>query len=114
MKKKFVIINALMSIVILFAILFQSVHSYEHLVKQITEKKCLHKYVSNKEITHQHKHLDKCFVCEFAFSSYISNKIQSFSFLNDLYFYKIDSYSFKDSISFFTGISYSLRGPPKF
>ena len=112
MKKKFVIINALMSIVILFAILFQSVHSYEHLVKQITEKKCLHKYVSNKEITHQHKHLDKCFVCEFSFSSYIYSNIQSFSFSNDLYIFKNDSYFLKESTPYFSGISYSLRGPP--
>lgn len=112
MKKKFVIINILMSIVILFAILFQSFHSYEHLVNQITEKKCLHKHVSDKEITHQHKHFDKCFVCEFAFSSYISSNTQSFSFSNDSYFFKNDSYFLKESNVYFSGISYSLRGPP--
>ena len=114
MKKKFVIINSLMSVVILFAILFQSVHSFEHLTKELTERKCLHKHVSDKQITHQHQDFDKCFVCEFAFSSYISNKIQSFTFLNDFNFNKIGSYSFKDSVSFFTGISYLLRGPPNF
>lgn len=112
MKKKFVLINALMSIVILFAILFQSFHSYEHLVNQITEKKCLHKHVSDKEITHQHKHFDKCFVCEFAFSSYISSNIQSFSFPNDFYVFRKDFYSTKESNLYFSGISYSLRGPP--
>jgi hypothetical protein len=114
MKNKFVITNALMSIVILFAILFQSLHSFEHLIKELTEKKCLHKHVSDKEITHQHKDFDKCFVCEFAFSSYLPNKLQSFNFSNDIISYKIDSYFLKDSIYFFSGISYSLRGPPKF
>ena len=41
MKKKFVIINAFMSVVILFAIFFQSLHSYEHLAKELSEKKCV-------------------------------------------------------------------------
>ncbi len=114
MKKKFVIINALMSVVILFAILFQSLHSFEHLTKELTEKKCVHNHVSDKQITHEHQDFDKCFVCEFAFSSYISNKIQSFHFSNEFDFYKNDSYSLKESNFFFTGISYSLRGPPIF
>lgn len=112
MKNKFAILNALMSVVILFAILFQSLHNYEHLLKQITEKKCFHKHVFDKEITHQHKHFDKCFVCEFAFSSFITSNIQSFSFNNDSNFFKKDSYFLQESNDFFSGISYSLRGPP--
>jgi hypothetical protein len=112
MKKKFVILNSLMSIVILFAILFQSLHSFEHLTKELTEKKCFHKHVSDKQITHEHQDFDKCFVCEFAFSSYISSDLQSFRFHNYCNFYKNDSYFLKESHFFFTGISYSLRGPP--
>ncbi len=112
MKKKFVIINALMSVVILFAILFQSLHSFEHLTKELTEKKCLHKHNSDKQITHKHKDFDKCFVCEFAFSSYIPNKIQSFSFSNDFNFHKLDSCFLIESSHYYSGISYSLRGPP--
>jgi archaellum component FlaF (FlaF/FlaG flagellin family) len=75
MKKKFEIINALMSVVILFAILFQSVHSYEHLVKHLSEKKCLHKRVSSQEITHQHHNSNHCFVCEFGFSTFITSAV---------------------------------------
>ena len=103
-----------MSVVILFAILFQSLHSYEHLVKKITEQKCEHKHVSDKQITHQHQDFDKCFVCEFAFSSFISSEIKSFSFLNDSYFYKSDSCFIKELNHYFSGISYALRGPPIF
>ena len=112
MKKKFVIINALMSVVILFAIFFQSVHSYEHLVKKISEKKCLHKHVADKEITHRHNDFDKCFVCEFSFSSYINADFKSFLFQNDFQFYKNPIYFFRTSNSYFSGICYSLRGPP--
>ena len=112
MKNKFIIINALMSVVILFAILFQSVHSYEHLLKELTEKKCLHKHDSEKEITHNHK-FEKCFVCEFAFSSYISTNSSSFSFSNEVIIHKKPSFYYTNPNSFFTGISYSLRGPPQ-
>ena len=112
MKKKFVIVNAFMSVVILFAIFFQSVHSYEHLAKELSEKKCFHKHSSDKEITHQHKDFDKCFVCEFSFSGYIKTNLKSFSFINGLNFYKNQSYFLKTSSSYFSGISYSLCGPP--
>ena len=112
MKKFLVNTNAFMAVVILFAILFQSLHSYEHLVKEIITKKCLHKHVSSKQITHQHTKFDKCFVCEFAFSSFITSNIQSFSYCNDSNFYKNDSCFLTESNDFFSGISYSLRGPP--
>lgn len=112
MLKKVVIANSLMSVVILFAILFQSVHSYEHLSKQLTEKKCLHKSDYSKNITHKHNTFDKCFVCEFAFSSAINNPVQSFVFSNDCQFFKTHSYFLKESIPYFSGISYSLRGSP--
>lgn len=112
MKKKFVILNAFLSFVLLFAIGFQSLHSFEHLVKDLTEKKCEHKHVSDKEISHEHQDFENCFVCEFAFSTYISNDLKSFAFSNDFNFYKNDSYFLKESNLFFSGISYSLRGPP--
>ena len=101
-----------MSVVILFAILFQSIHSFEHLTKQLTEKKCLHKHTSIADITHEHKVFDKCFTCEFAFSSFISTSIQSFVFANGLCLYNGNSYFLKESVHYYSGISYSLRGPP--
>ncbi len=113
MKKKFVILNAFMSVVILFAILFQSLHSYEHLAKELTLKKCVHKHVSEKQITHQHNTFDKCFVCEFAFSTYIPSSVQSLTFINDCDSYQNDSNFLIESNDYFSGISYSLRGPPR-
>ena len=72
MKRKLQLLNFGMGLIVLFAILFQSVHSFEHLAKQLSEKQCHHKYHSHKtEINHSHHNFDKCFVCEFAFSSYI-------------------------------------------
>lgn len=112
MKRRFTILNFFMSFVILFAILSQSVHSFEHLAKELTEKKCLHKHNSSKEITHQHSKLHKCFVCEFSFSSYISLDLQTIYFVNHSNLFENKSFYLKESTDFFSGIPYLLRGPP--
>jgi len=99
---------------VLFSILFQYVHSYEHLAIQLSEKKCYHKYNSTKEITHQHHNYDRCFVCDFTLSSFISAAISHFEFK------KINipsGYSFSQSgeiTQFFKGSLFALRAPPVF
>jgi len=99
---------------VLFSILFQYVHSYEHLAIQLSEKKCYHKYNSSKEITHQHHNYDRCFVCDFTLSSFVSAAISHFEFK------KINiptGYSFSQSEEinqFFKGSLFALRAPPSF
>ena len=112
MKKRFIIINLFMSVVILFAILFQSVDSYEHLVKKLAEKQCHHKIDDSNQITHQHVGFEKCFVCEFSFSTYLKKDLQVFISSSNVNFCVSNSFYFKESNSFYNGISYSLRGPP--
>lgn len=115
MKRKLQLLNFGMGLIVLFAILFQSVHSFEHLAKQLSEKQCHHKYHSHKtEINHSHHNFDKCFVCEFAFSSYISlNKTASFKENKEI----VSKYTFeysKEIFSSFKGSLFSLRAPPVF
>ncbi|WP_313806588.1 hypothetical protein [Flavobacterium sp.] len=94
--------------------MFQSVHSYEHLVQQFTEEHCDHKYdFSQTEFTHSHHDFDDCFVCEFSFSNYIPFEFFSFNFRS--------VHNTTESISFFvespivfSGSFFSLRGPPAF
>lgn len=114
MKKKLVIINLSLMAAVLFSILFQSLHSYEHLAKQFAEKQCHHHYHQGKtEFTHHHTEFDHCFVCEFTLSSFISPENYSyalnFSHKEIPYFFNIT----KASASF-SGSSYFLRGPPDF
>jgi hypothetical protein len=114
MKKKFVIINSLLAIVVLFSILFQSVHSYEHLVKQISEKHCHHKPTSSSQITHQHHSFDHCFVCNYTLDSFISSNISSFQCIKKPI---STGYSFvysKEITNFFRGSLFALRAPPHF
>jgi hypothetical protein len=112
MKRKQLIISFASAVMILFSILFQSIHSYEHIVKQLSEKQCHHNYNDpNGEITHQHHDYDLCFVCNFAFGSYLVPDSFSFQFLS---FQKETPYFFAltENILSFSGDFYFLRGPP--
>jgi len=111
-KKKLPLINYFLMLTVLFAMLFQSVHSYEHLTKQLSEKKCYHKYNSSKEITHQHHGFENCFVCNFTLSNFISSNVSHFEFKkttipNSIYFFK-----FREITQFFRGSLFALRAPP--
>ncbi|MEZ0181030.1 MULTISPECIES: hypothetical protein [Flavobacterium] len=114
MKRKQLILSFAFAVTILFSILFQSVHSYEHIVKQLSEKQCHHDYNDpNGEITHQHHNYDLCFVCNFAFGSYIVPESISFQFhtfgTETPYFFPLTEKIFSISKP-----SYLLRGPPAF
>lgn len=113
MKKKIALVNLLMSVTVLFTMLFQTVHSYEHFFSQLKEKHCEHHTSANqKEITHSHSIDNQCSVCHFAFSTFIPNSFQAISFQN----LKIETQSvflYTTSVSiFFKGSLFSLRAPP--
>ncbi len=99
---------------VLFAMLFQFVHSYEHLFKQISEKECLHKYTSSKEITHQHNHFEDCAVCHFTISSFIASDISHFNFQNTNFSSGYTFFKSREITQFFKGSLFALRAPPVF
>ncbi|WP_166922598.1 hypothetical protein [Flavobacterium poyangense] len=112
MKKKQLILSVSFALTVLFSILFQSIHSYEHIVKQLSEKQCHHDYNDpSGEITHQHHNYDVCFVCHFSFESYVLPEQFSFQFHTTTegipYFFTLSEkiFSFPES-------AYLLRGPP--
>jgi hypothetical protein len=112
MKKNKLIVSLSLAIAVLISILFQSFHTYEHLEKQLSQKKCHHKYnVTNKEITHQHQNFDHCYVCDFTFGSYISPKdfsYQLFSTHKEIPYFT----NAEETVLSFSGSLYSHRGPP--
>jgi hypothetical protein len=96
---------------VLFAILFQSLHSYEHF---LGDEIAFAQHDSNHKDLHQNDHNhEKCFVCEFTFSSFLASTKPSFVFISE--FTKVP-YHFptSESVAFFSGSSFSLRGPPSF
>lgn len=112
MKKKLVIINYFLMLTVLFAMLFQSVHSYEHLAKQLSEKKCYHKYNSSKEITHQHHSFENCFVCNFTLSNFISSDVSHFEFKKITIPSGYSFFKSREITQFFKGSLFALRAPP--
>ncbi|WP_188049466.1 hypothetical protein [Flavobacterium sp. GP15] len=112
MKKNKLIVSLSLVITVLFSILFQSVHTYEHIAKQLSEKHCDHKYnVSGTEITHQHHNADHCYVCHFVTSSYLTPldfSYKLYSVAGEIPYFK----SKIETVISFSGSNYSLRGPP--
>lgn len=113
MKKRQFIINFSLMIAVLFSMLFQSFHSYEHLSKKLSEKFCNHKYNLNKtEINHQHKGFDHCFLCEFTLSTFIATEISFFEYKSPILFTANYLYYSNENAQFFKGSLFSLRAPP--
>ena len=110
-KNKFIVPLALV-ITVLFSMLLQSWHTYEHVAKQLSQKQCHHKEnVTGTELTHQHQKVDHCAVCEFALGNYVSLKDISYQLRSTS---KEIPYFFteNEAIISFSGSLYSLRGPP--
>ena len=112
-KKKQVLFNFSMMFVVLFSILLQSFHSYEHLSKQLSQDICHHKFNLHKtELTHQHNTFDHCYVCEFTFSNYIPSAFSLFEFKIVTIPIENSHYYSDESIQYFNGSFFSLRAPP--
>lgn len=113
MKRRQLILSVSLGLMILCSILFQSIHSYEHIVKQLSEKQCHHDYNDpSGEITHQHQNYDLCFVCHFAFGDYIAPEefaIQFLHFNSEIPYF----FTLSEKIFSFSESAYLLRGPPQ-
>lgn len=97
---------------VLFSILFQSLHTYEHFVTQFSKTECHHKYnVTQTEITHQHHNFEDCKVCHFTFGSYVSPAQFAYKLHPN---YQLIPYFFEKGVAVFpfSGSLYSHRGPP--
>jgi len=112
MKKKFVIVNAFLAVAVLFSMLFQFVHSYEHLAKLFSEKECHHKYTSSHEITHQHHDFEHCFVCHFSISNFVASDIHHFEFQKTIFSSEYSFFKSSEITQFFKGSLFALRAPP--
>ncbi|MFB9080800.1 hypothetical protein ACFFLS_21895 [Flavobacterium procerum] len=113
MKKKIIIINFLMSVMVLSAMLFQTIHSYEHILKQLTEQSCHHHTSENKqEITHSHDTDSQCHICHFTFSTYIPNTFKAVVFQKTVTNVRAVFSYCKTVSTFFKGSLFALRAPP--
>ncbi len=113
MIKKNSLVSFAFGLAVLFAIVLQSTHSFIHLEKELTQKQCLHHYAKNQnQFTHAHHNLDRCFVCEFAFSTSLKSDIFSFSFKKELIPVSYSYFYSKEITQSFRGSLFALRAPP--
>lgn len=113
MKKKVILINFSMSLMVLFAMLFQMVHSYEHVYRQITEKHCDHSNSESKnQITHAHSIDASCSICHFAFSTFIPTDFYYYGFAKVIDATASTSFYATVRNTFFKGSLFALRAPP--
>lgn len=112
MKNKFVIVNFLLMLAVIFAVSYQSLHTFSHHKHDFSS--CHHQKEKNKntfEKTISEK--EDCPVCEFKFVTFLKAEIFTFNFYSS---FKESPYSFsiKEATSFFCGSLFCLRGPPQF
>ena len=115
MKNKNFISSLSFALLILIAILVQSVHSFDHFSELRTQKKCNHNHNKNvAEINDLHLQSHHCFTCEFTFSNVLKSEIFSFYFYKNLpSVHYTFSYS-REITQTFRGSLFALRAPPKF
>lgn len=113
MKKKFAIINFVLSVAVLFSVLFQSIHSYVHQSEINTEKVTTQKKSENKsEITNALNITLQCAACDFHFSCFTSAEYFVYSFCKTIVVISLTSDVTVQHSPFFIGSLFSLRGPP--
>lgn len=113
MKKKFAIINLSLMLTVLFSILFQSFHSYEHFAHDETTFVHSNDDKSTKVQALDHDH-EKCFVCEFTLSNFIPTEFTSFTVLLAFKAYSEVNFPASQTAVTFSGSLFAHRGPPSF
>ncbi|PXY42113.1 hypothetical protein DMB65_02430 [Flavobacterium cheongpyeongense] len=112
MKKKWILISIILSMAVLFSILFQSIHSYEHHSLQIQKKE--HHHLSNEKalIIDDHSAFEKCFTCDFSFSLFTVLTVYLLPFYKNSSKNYSPFYYFQQHSLFFKGSLFALRAPP--
>ena len=111
MKQKQIIIRFFFVIALLGSLVAQSFHGFEHLRRQFSEEKCLHKHLNSAELTHQHKGFEQCLVCSVVFQNGLAVENFDYDVAPVISIYSDYFFSLPTTIPF-TGSLYSLRGPP--
>jgi transcription elongation factor Elf1 len=113
MQNKKILLSLSLSMVVLFSMLFQSVHTYEHFKQQFAQEKCHHSKIAARatQITHRHIALEDCKICQLSIGNYIPTTLIGYSLYSNfqIHHYFSDHWT---NISSFSGSLYSYRGPP--
>jgi len=112
-KNSHKITSLFFALVVWLAIVLQSIHAIGHIGHEISQKKCHHHYTQGKaQITHAHQGFEKCFSCEFAFSSAVKNTSENTFKHQVCYFNKQQKVYYNFVKKTHKSTYFSLRAPP--
>ena len=116
MKKKFKILSFFLPLVVVFAILFPAIHSYEHIQSHNTSHKSIKlQFHTNKADLKVHDHAtEECAICHFKFSPVATFSFYCFQFYKNSAFIHTTPFYSNSFSEFFKGSLFSLRAPPVF
>jgi len=103
------LISLFFSICVLVALMFQSAHTYSHLISDYLDAGAHHDK-SPKALTH---HADDCQICHFTFSPFTAVSSEAIVFFTTTFYPKLNVPGHFDLVSISVG-EVSLRGPPAF
>lgn len=113
MKKKFKFIKLFMPLLVVFAILFPAIHSYEHIQNHNSEHKNTFQNHTHKTEFKIHNYSnEECAICHFKFSPVTTFSFIHFDFYKSFSITPYVNFYFKAYSSFFKGSLFALRAPP--
>ena len=114
MKKRLIVIPLALLLSIVSSIVWPAWHALGHIAKDFDREICVHASPDGKaQITHEHSHLDHCYVCGFSFSHFLSPSIAHYWFafpLQDIPYFKF----IPDAPDVVPESAHPRRGPPDF
>lgn len=113
MKKKFKFINLLLPLIVLFAILFPVIHSYEHIHNHSSNSKKTELHHTAKTEFKIHKYHEECAICHFKFSPVTPFTFEPIEFYKSSFIISFVSFYSKNYSSYFKGSLFALRAPPR-
>ena len=102
-----------MPVIVVFAILFPAIHSYEHIQSHdAAHKSTPHLSTAKTEfIAHNHSS-EECAICHFKFSPVTTFEFVTFQFYKNSTIIHFTCFYSKSFSAFFKGSLFSLRAPP--
>lgn len=102
-----------MPLIVLFAILFPAIHSYEHILDSNISEEKTELSVSEKPQFKSHLHsFHKCSICDFKFSAVDTFEFGIFTFFKSIPVAKHILFYNEQYFLVFKGSLFSLRAPP--
>ena len=112
--KNNVILSRFLLLVLLATMVFQTKHSYAHLLEQLEAAVCHHENAySTKQITHAHHYAEPCSVCAYTISSFLATPVLFLEHTPKMERLQKEAFYYSSAVVFYSGSLRTLRGPPQ-